>query len=638
MKKLALLAVAFLLLTGPALAQKTKLQLNNDINTLFPDNTTGAITPSKLRTVTKDIVASYVDWLSCTGTGGVVYWSSGTPTCLPPGSTGQVVTMSVGGLPTWAAPSPAASIVVGSTSVSGGSPGNVLYNNSGILGGYAVSGTGSVAMTANPVFTAPNLGTPSAVTLTNGTGLPASGLTGTLQAAQFPALTGDVTTTAGSLATTIGAGKVTNSMLTGSITASKLVGTDISTVGTVTAGTWQASVVGVSYGGTGGSTPSGTLLDNITGFSGTGFLTRTGAGAYAFQSATNGITNSNLAQAGAATLKGNPTGSTANVSDFTIQGLTARGAPDAANDKLPIYDNAAGTIKYVTPAQIAGASSGTVTSVTCNGGTTVITTSGTCASRELLAANRTYYVRTDGSDSNNGLTNTSGGAFLTIQKAWDVACGNLDLAGYVVTIKIADGTYSAGITSDKSPLGGKIEIEGNVSTPANVIISRTSGDAFSFSGTSVLASLKGVAVSVSSSWGSGVYASGKGVSLSLSSMNFGTSVGPKIWVEAGASVSATGTFATSGNAEAFVRTGGVGSYFLCISATITVTGTPAFSAAFALAYTLSNIKFYTTTISGSATGVRYNASGNSIIDTSGGGSSFFPGSTAGTTSSGGQYL
>lgn len=69
----------------------------------------------------------------------------------------------------------------------------------------------------------------------------------------------------------------------------------------------------------------------------------------------NLITNAKLAQAGAATIKGNPTGSTANEQDFTIQGLTARGTPDGANDKLPIYDDAAGTIKYVTPNQIASA-------------------------------------------------------------------------------------------------------------------------------------------------------------------------------------------------------------------------------------------------------------------------------------------
>lgn len=46
-----------------------------------------------------------------------------------------------------------------------------------------------------------------------------SQVTGTLQAAQFPALTGDVTTTAGSLVTQIGSGKVTNAMLAATGTA-----------------------------------------------------------------------------------------------------------------------------------------------------------------------------------------------------------------------------------------------------------------------------------------------------------------------------------------------------------------------------------------------------------------------------------
>jgi hypothetical protein len=52
----------------------------------------------------------------------------------------------------------------------------------------------------------------------NLTALNASNLaSGTVPAARMPALTGDVTTTAGAVATTIGAGKVTNSMLAGSI-------------------------------------------------------------------------------------------------------------------------------------------------------------------------------------------------------------------------------------------------------------------------------------------------------------------------------------------------------------------------------------------------------------------------------------
>ena len=43
-------------------------------------------------------------------------------------------------------------------------------------------------------------------------------------------------------------------------------------------------------------------------------------------------------------------------------------------------------------------------------------------------------------------------------------------------------------------------------------------------------------------------------------------------------------------------------------------------------------------ITGTATGIRYSASRNSIIDTGGGGAEYFPGDTAGTTASGGQYL
>ena len=43
------------------------------------------------------------------------------------------------------------------------------------------------------------------------------------------------------------------------------------------------------------------------------------------------------------------------------------------------------------------------------------------------------------------------------------------------------------------------------------------------------------------------------------------------------------------------------------------------------------------TANGTVTGMRYKASGNGIIASSGGGAEFFPGTIAGTTSTGGQY-
>lgn len=62
-----------------------------------------------------------------------------------------------------------------------GSNGNVQINSSGVFGGIATTGTGSAVLAVSPVLTTPNLGTPSAVTLTNGTGLSlATGVTGNL--------------------------------------------------------------------------------------------------------------------------------------------------------------------------------------------------------------------------------------------------------------------------------------------------------------------------------------------------------------------------------------------------------------------------------------------------------------------------
>lgn len=87
----------------------------------------------------------------------------------------------------------------------------------------------------------------------------------------------------------IGAGQVTNAMLGGSIAASKLIGSDIATVGTIGTGTWQGTTVGVGYGGTGlASYAIGDLLQ--------------GSGATALSKLSAGAAGSFLRGAGAATL------------------------------------------------------------------------------------------------------------------------------------------------------------------------------------------------------------------------------------------------------------------------------------------------------------------------------------------------
>ena len=52
-------------------------------------------------------------------------------------------------------------------------------------------------------------------------------------------------------------GSITNAKLAGSITASKLVGTDITTVGTITTGVWSGTAIAIANGGTGSTTVTG---------------------------------------------------------------------------------------------------------------------------------------------------------------------------------------------------------------------------------------------------------------------------------------------------------------------------------------------------------------------------------------------
>jgi len=115
-----------------------------------------------------------------------------------------------------------------------------------------------------------------------------------------------------------------------------------------------AGITIVNGDGVGGHPTVGLANDlgAIEALASTGIARRTAPDTWSVGTA---VSNAELASVGAATLKGNPTGSTGAVADFTIQGLTARGAPDAANDKMLLFDNSSGTLKYVTPGQVASA-------------------------------------------------------------------------------------------------------------------------------------------------------------------------------------------------------------------------------------------------------------------------------------------
>lgn len=255
-------------------------------------------------------------------------------------------------------------------------------------------------------------------------------------------------------------------------------------------------------------------------------------------------------------------------------------------------------------------------------------------SREVLTAARTYYVRTDGSDSNTGLANTSGGAFLTLQKAYNTAL-TLDCNGYDITIKIADGTYTGALSITKPLVGGNLNINGNASTPDNVVISTTSADAITIAAPMRvhIASLKLQTTTA----GSGLNISGGGAYVYGTALSYGACVRAHVAISLGGVFNPLTSEKWSGGGQAhyLLETGGKiqGN---TVAATISTTIT--FSVATVYTATGSVVNFFAFTFSGSAvTATRYTAVTNAVQNTYGGGASYWPGDVAGSTGTGGQY-
>lgn len=255
--------------------------------------------------------------------------------------------------------------------------------------------------------------------------------------------------------------------------------------------------------------------------------------------------------------------------------------------------------------------------------------------REILSANRTYYVRTDGSNSNDGLSNTSGGAFLTVQKAVDVVYQTLDLGIYNVTIQVGDGTYSGNVLCNGPLIGsGTLTISGNSGAPTNVIFS---------TGSSVsVISQNGAAVNleyfkVTNTATYGIQATKKG-HINFNGLDFGSVTSQQIRSDDYGSVTATGNYTISAGAGWHLVS--VAGMIRIQSRTITISGTPAYSVAFAECNMSGGTMLVNgNTYSGSATGPRYTVYLNGVIQTGGGGATYFPGNSAHATptATGGQY-
>lgn len=254
--------------------------------------------------------------------------------------------------------------------------------------------------------------------------------------------------------------------------------------------------------------------------------------------------------------------------------------------------------------------------------------------REKLSAARTYYVRTDGSDSNTGLANTAAGAFRTIQKAVDVAAA-LDNGNFDITVVVQAGTWTAGAELKETIGGGTVVIDGG--SMASCTVSTNGANCFAAvrSTRNSKYRLQNMRLQTASS-GYAIAAFGGPTNIEYQAIDFGPTPGAQIFVSRNSNVTAVGAYTISGNALAHVIASEFGA-FTADSAAVTLAGTPAFTTAFVAAVRIGFASFNTTSFSGTATGPRYLTNNGGGVFVAGAGASYLPGSAAGTVASPGWY-
>lgn len=260
--------------------------------------------------------------------------------------------------------------------------------------------------------------------------------------------------------------------------------------------------------------------------------------------------------------------------------------------------------------------------------------------REVLTGARTYFVRTDGSNSNDCLSNTAGGACLTIQGAIDKAV-TIDGSGFNVTIQVADGTYTGNINLKPIPGANVISLVGNTGTPANVLLdfSTTTGILCGGATSLLRYTINGFKLQHNTS-GHNLIIAGSGCSLAISNINFGATVGAGnhmlLNFQGSIVISTNYTISGNTNAHAVITQGSI---LQTAGITVTLTGTPAWGTAFVVSTTAAVGIMNGNTYSGAATGARCSITSNSVIDAGGAGATYFPGNSGcAAPATGGQYL
>ncbi|MEP9372626.1 hypothetical protein [Mesorhizobium sp. KR1-2] len=246
-----------------------------------------------------------------------------------------------------------------------------------------------------------------------------------------------------------------------------------------------------------------------------------------------------------------------------------------------------------------------------------------------LAGDVTLFVRTNGSDANDGGADTAARAFRTIQYAVDYAITHF-VGRYRITIRVADGVYAPFVVSGSPNLD--IEVLGNRQNLQNVEIRAAATDKYAVYVTN-FARLKIDGVRLEGG-NENLLVVGDQALINIGSIRLGACPQYHIFAIDGGVISTVERVEVTGSAQSFLTSayGRINSNDCTVQFSAGLTFS---NVVFASGGTisLSNVSFPGAT----PTGRRYTVQRNSMLFTGGGGANYIPGTTAGVTTQGGTY-
>ncbi|MDA9510927.1 hypothetical protein XI09_40990 [Bradyrhizobium sp. CCBAU 11386] len=263
------------------------------------------------------------------------------------------------------------------------------------------------------------------------------------------------------------------------------------------------------------------------------------------------------------------------------------------------------------------------------------------SARPVLAQNTTIYVNNGtGSDTiydgTAAVVSGSHGPFKTIQRAVNAAYG-YSPSQYTITVQVAAGSWIESVITP-AYAGPNIVIIGAGATAT--LITGAGTHVFEVVGPNTL-TIQNLSVTATGS-GSSCFVAANGATLTTNNTASGAAPLSVFHSFAGATVNVGSHTFNAGTYAAFFYATGLGVMVLQQGALFTVGG-PATVGAVAQATDIGYLRAQalpspTWNNGGNVTGQRYAVTGNSVINSSGNGVNFFPGTVAGAAANGGLYL